>query len=284
MGPFQCNITAGTLPAGFTINNCVISGTAPVLAGGSTKSISPQVTVTITDSAGKQQNLVYNIITVASLPEIIFNPPGTCIVNQKCDVSLIAQVNGGTPPYHFQSDTFRNGVPPMGMIVDVNGVLTGKATKKGTYNFGVCVVDIVGASKCDQTQVFVEDKEKESVKSESSVCSSTSECTGFAQNNCDAPENVRCGKDGLCHCCLTFCPGGKNCKCISCSTGCGGDTYCEGDVCVFEVGGNPDGGQITEIESATPTASEPSSGQVTTKSFATIDSTSCTLTKNILMQ
>lgn len=157
-GHFQCALAAGALPAGFALNNCVISGTAPVLAGGTTKSISPPFTITITNVAGQQQNLEYNILTVASIPEIIFNEPGTCIVNKKCSVNLIAQVNGGTHPYRFQSDTFRNGAPPMGMIVDVNGVLTGKPTRKGAYNFGVCVVDSVAASKCEQTSVIIEDE------------------------------------------------------------------------------------------------------------------------------
>ena len=157
-GPFQCNITSGALPQGFNLNNCIISGTAPVLAGGTTKSISPTFTITITNAAGQQQNLEYNILTVASLPEIIFNEPGTCIVKQKCNVNLIAQVTGGTPPYHFQSDTFRNGAPPMGMIVDVNGILTGTPSKTGQYTFGVCVVDAVGASKCGQTLIFIDEK------------------------------------------------------------------------------------------------------------------------------
>ena len=154
-GPFQCAITAGNLPQGFVFNNCVISGTAPVLTGGTTKSISPSFTITITNVAGQQQTLGYNILTVASLPEIIFNEPGACIVNQKCDVNLIARVNGGTSPYHFQSDTFRNGAPPMGMIVDINGILTGTPSKTGQYTFGVCVVDVVAASKCEQTSVLV---------------------------------------------------------------------------------------------------------------------------------
>ena len=255
-GPFQCAITAGALPQGFNLNNCVISGTAPVLAGGTTKSVSPPFTIIITNAAGQQQILEYNILTVASLPEIIFNEPGACIVKQKCNVNLIAQVNGGTPPYHFQSDTFRNGAPPMGMIVDVNGVLTGIPSKTGQYTFGVCVVDVVAASKCGQTSVFVIDEEEiEEIISYSEsggLCSSNADCISFAQNNCDASENVRCSSDGLCHCCLTLCPGGENCKCIDCSTGCGGGTYCEGDVCVFEAGGTINEEQTTETVSTTP--------------------------------
>lgn len=157
-GPFQCALAAGALPPGFALNNCVISGTAPVLAGGTTKSISPPFTIAITNGAGQQQNLEYKILTVASIPEIIFNEPGACIVNEKCSVNLIAQVNGGTPPYYFQPDTFRNGAPPMGMIVDVNGILTGTPSKTGQYTFGVCAVDVVAASKCGQTSVIIEDE------------------------------------------------------------------------------------------------------------------------------
>ena len=255
-GPFQCNITAGALPQGFNLNNCVISGTAPMLAGGTTKSVSPAFTIAITNGAGQQQTLEYNILTMASLPAIIFNEPGTCIVKQKCNFNLIAQVNGGTPPYHFQSDTFRNGAPPMGMIIDVNGVLTGTSSKTGQYTFGVCVVDVVAASKCGQTSVFVIDEEEAeeiiSYSESSGLCSSNADCTGFASNNCDAPENVRCSSNGLCHCCLTLCPGGENCKCIGCSTGCGGGTYCEGDVCVFDAGRSPDGEQMAESGVAAP--------------------------------
>src|SRR3989338_4167155 len=189
-GPFQCNITAGALPQAFNLNNCVISGTAPMLASGTTKSVSPAFTIAITNAAGQKQNLEYNILTVASLPEIIFNEPGTCILKQKCDVNLISQVNGGPPPYHFQSDTFRNGAPPMGMIVDVNGVLTGTPSKTGQYTFCVCVADVIAASKCGQTSVFVIDKEEfEELSSggeSGGLCSSNADCTGFATNNCDA--------------------------------------------------------------------------------------------------
>lgn len=79
---------------------------------------------------------------------------GTCTVNQDCEI-LIATATGGSPPYTFQSDTFRNGAPPMGMIVDLNGYLTGTPTSEGTYNVGVCVVDLVAKSSCDQATVTV---------------------------------------------------------------------------------------------------------------------------------
>jgi len=79
---------------------------------------------------------------------------GTCTVDEKCKIK-IATVNGGSPPYTFQSDTFVNGAPPMGMIVDLDGYLTGTPSREGTYNVGVCVVDGVGKSDCNQVTVIV---------------------------------------------------------------------------------------------------------------------------------
>ena len=54
---------------------------------------------------------------------------------------------GGLPPYHFQLNT-GGGFPPMGLILDINGRLSGTPTVEGTSNFGVCVVDTSGANKC----------------------------------------------------------------------------------------------------------------------------------------
>lgn len=63
--------------------------------------------------------------------------------------------SGGTAPYHYQSDSFATGAPPMGMIVDLNGNLTGTPSVTGTYTFGVCAVDLVGAQSCKTTSIVV---------------------------------------------------------------------------------------------------------------------------------
>ena len=62
---------------------------------------------------------------------------------------------GGQPPYSFSSDTFANGAPPMGTIVDLNGQLTGTPAKAGEYDVGVCVQDMARTSKCTQVHVTV---------------------------------------------------------------------------------------------------------------------------------
>jgi hypothetical protein len=72
---------------------------------------------------------------------------------------LAATASGGSPPYHFQPDTFANGSPPIGMSIDVNGNLSGTPsasyTASRSFTFGVCVVDVVAASQCSQASVTV---------------------------------------------------------------------------------------------------------------------------------
>jgi hypothetical protein len=59
-------------------------------------------------------------------------------------------VSGGTSAYTFNFDTFANGTPPFGSGIDIRtGAVTIPATvKQGSYTFGVCVVDLNGASNC----------------------------------------------------------------------------------------------------------------------------------------
>ncbi|MCX6770467.1 MAG: putative Ig domain-containing protein [Candidatus Micrarchaeota archaeon] len=79
---------------------------------------------------------------------------GQCTVGETC-VVLVAMAAGGKGAYTFESDSFATGAPPMGMFVNMDGALSGIPTKEGTYNFGVCVKDSAGASKCTSTRVLV---------------------------------------------------------------------------------------------------------------------------------
>jgi hypothetical protein len=58
-----------------------------------------------------------------------------------------SRVTGGNGPYHFELEAM-GGFPPIGLVVDVNGVLRG--TPKGTLGskFRVCAVDMGGARSC----------------------------------------------------------------------------------------------------------------------------------------
>lgn len=60
-----------------------------------------------------------------------------------------ATVQGGNPPYHFQLKTM-GGFPPMGMWVDLNGVLRGTPKNTREADFWVCAVDMSANSDCKQ--------------------------------------------------------------------------------------------------------------------------------------
>lgn len=155
--PYACAITNGALPQGFALTNCEIDGTPPLLAGGTTQSISPKFTVTITDSANPPNTLAVEMAIVVKQPSLtLVTNPVACTVGQYCSANLIANVTGGTPPYHYQSDTFRNGTPPWGTVVGVDGLLIGIPTREGTYTFGVCAVDAVALSVCEQVTAIIE--------------------------------------------------------------------------------------------------------------------------------
>ena len=164
---YGCAIGAGTgLPNGFQlalggqilngIYYCVITSMpVPPLDAGTSKLETPPFALVFTDHSKKVQrvSLKLQITIVAKGPKIIVQG-ATCVVNQSC-TPVIATATGGTPPYHFVSDTFRNGAPPMGVVVGINGSLTGRASRAGLFTFGVCVVDSNGAQDCSPAQLRI---------------------------------------------------------------------------------------------------------------------------------
>lgn len=153
--PYLCSLKTGPLPAGLSLTNCVLSGTVPLLAPGTTMSISAPFTVTIADSAMPPTSVDQELhITIVAPKPIVTATPKSCVVSAPCPVS-VAQASGGTPPYSFRSDSFLTGAPPLGTVVGLNGSLMGTPSQTGVYNFGVCAVDLVGSSACVQTTVTV---------------------------------------------------------------------------------------------------------------------------------
>lgn len=153
-----CNLRPGSsLPAGYSIvpDTCIISGRGAILSSGTTRTISIPFTITVTDSAvpPASVNVTFTITTYVPEPAIAMIP-AVCVVLTPCDVP-VATVTGGTAPYYFVSNQFAGGLPPQGMIVDINGRLTGTPRQQGIFTFGVCAVDSVARQSCQTTTVTV---------------------------------------------------------------------------------------------------------------------------------
>jgi len=177
--PYACAITQGALPPEFVLVNCEIDGTPPLLAGGTTQSISPQFTVTITDSANPPNTLAVEMAIVVKQPSLtLVTNPVACTVGVYCSANLIANVSGGTAPYLYQSDTFRNGTPPWGTVVGNDGLLIGIPTREGIYTFGVCAVDTVALSTCGPVTATIGPAEEEGIVLElgTATCTAKREC------------------------------------------------------------------------------------------------------------
>ncbi|MEM2160050.1 MAG: S8 family serine peptidase [Candidatus Nitrosotenuis sp.] len=107
-------------------------------------------------------------ISESKLPPVIHVINGRCNeVNKYCEIK-IATATGGSSPYHFQSDTFASGTPPLGMSVKTgkdlqSGYLSGTPSRDGKYTFGVCAVDQARKSSCAQVKVIVGEEQPKPV-------------------------------------------------------------------------------------------------------------------------
>ncbi len=81
-----------------------------------------------------------------------------CQVGVACDVPLVAGVSGGSPPYHFQQDSFAYGLRPLNTNIDLlTGNLVGTPGQAGSYTFNICAVDLGGNQDCKPVTVVVAD-------------------------------------------------------------------------------------------------------------------------------
>jgi hypothetical protein len=108
--------------------------------------------------------------TTISPSTLAINPidGAECTVDEYCDIP-VAEATGGQEPYSYQSDSYAAGAPPMGMIVDLNGRLTGTPKRAGEYDVGVCVADATRLSKCTQAKVSIKEKQAPVVDARASI-------------------------------------------------------------------------------------------------------------------
>jgi hypothetical protein len=99
-----------------------------------------------TSTAAATGNLAFT--AVSTLPQATVGSPYSN--------SVIKSISGGTAPYHYESDTLAAGAPPLGMIVNPSGNLTGTPTVPGQYDFSICATDSTDeTSPCEATSITV---------------------------------------------------------------------------------------------------------------------------------
>ena len=157
--PYTCALTSGSLPGWLSLaTNCTLSGTAPVLPGGTTRTVSAPFTVTASDSApsAASQAVTLSVTVVQAPPTLtLVSPMPQGTVGVPYQQPSVASTSGGSPPYHYVTGSFANGAPPLGLVVAPSGLVTGTPAAAGTYGFDVCAVDLVGSTTCSATSIAI---------------------------------------------------------------------------------------------------------------------------------
>ena len=154
--PITCALASGQMPAGFSLSpDCTIQYDGTLVLGTSVERITAPFTVDMSDSSQPVQSVSFDLrITIIARPPVIAVADGKCPqVRKPCSIT-IATATGGTRPYYFIGE-FGYGSKPLGMFIQLNGVLSGSPATAGSYTFDVCVVDLVGAENCAATTVVV---------------------------------------------------------------------------------------------------------------------------------
>jgi len=108
--------------------------------------------VTMTGNIGVTANFQ---ITQPGVLQVLAAAPLNCVQRTACAGQLWASVQGGNPPYHFAVDSFAIGAPPLGMTIDLDGIISGTPQVAGNYSVGFCAIDLIANSKCTTATVIV---------------------------------------------------------------------------------------------------------------------------------
>ena len=158
--PYTWTVTAGSaLPSWLVLaqqgNNAVLTGTAPLLDSGTTRSISSPFSVTCTDSTGLAQAISWTVTIVKATPQL---ETRTITVTAGVHFSeKVATASGGVPPCYVFACPAET---PLGSIMNLDGTLSGTIVTPGTYTFETDAVDAIGSTYRTTVTVIVTPSEE----------------------------------------------------------------------------------------------------------------------------
>jgi hypothetical protein len=106
-----------------------------------------------------------------------FCQPELTLASDICGEEYSFNPQFGTSPYHFQLES-GTGFPPMGMILNPNGLLMGAPSSPGTSSFTVCAVDAAGAQSCRGVTIEVKKRSVETWEGTFTYLRDESSCDG----------------------------------------------------------------------------------------------------------
>ena len=134
----------------------LISGTYTVSASLDGYSFTSPLIVSLGNVDSASNNFTSAAAAAGSLAFTAVSTLPDATVGSAYSSSVVNGITGGTAPYHYRSDTLAAGTPPLGMIVNPNGNLTGTPSVPGQYDFSVCAMDSAGeTSPCEATSITV---------------------------------------------------------------------------------------------------------------------------------
>ena len=134
----------------------VASGTYTVSAALAGYTFSAPVIVSVADADAASNNFSASVAPSGSLSLSAMTTLPQAKTGSPYSTTVVQSISGGTAPYHYSTGSLESGTPPLGMILNPSGNLTGTASVPGQYDFTVCATDAAGlVSVCQPTSISV---------------------------------------------------------------------------------------------------------------------------------
>jgi hypothetical protein len=134
----------------------LVSGTYTVNATRSGYTFTAPLIVSLGGADSTGNDFTASAAAAGGISFAAVSPLPQATVGTPYQTHVAQSTGGGVSPYHYQSGPLDDGTPPLGMILNPNGEVTGTATVPGVYDFSVCAVDATGEiSTCEPTSLTV---------------------------------------------------------------------------------------------------------------------------------